>query len=149
MTKNTPPDPAVVQGIGQRIFSYIKFIFNHVCYLNNRFFCLKKDVVVRRCSSGAVPHFENLNWTGHTLGTHAVRSCEMFSVHVSVFLSICLFVHLSGVFFLNCSENFFDFFVKIGCHLTQKVTESDFLKKKNKNKNKNNLLVVYVMLTVL
>ena len=146
MTKNTPPDPAVVQGIGQRIFSYIKFIFNHVCYLNNRFFCLKKDVVVRSCSSGAVSHFENLNWTGHTFGTHAVRSCEMFSVHVSVFLSICL-----EFFSWTALRIFLIFFIKIGCHLTQKVTESDFLKEKKKKTKKqtNNLLVVYVMLTVL
>ena len=141
MTKNTPPDPAVVQGIGQRIFSYIKFIFNHVCYLNNRFFCLKKDVVVRSCSSGAVPHFENLNWTGHTFGTHAVRSCEMFSVHVSVFLSICL------EFFSWTALRIFWFFYKNRMSSNSKSDGVGFFEKKKKTKN--NLLVVYVMLTVL
>lgn len=88
MTKNTRPDLAIVQGIGQRIFSYIKFTFIYVYCFINRLFCLKKDV--RRCCSCVMPHFENLNWTDHFFGTHAVISCKnvlcpfvYFPVHLS------------------------------------------------------------------
>ena len=63
--------------------------------------------------------------------------CIQFQLYLSLSIfhhshyCVCLFVCLSEVFLQNHSQRFIIFCMKLGCHLSYKMTEPDFFEKKS------------------